>query len=235
MEKAKQQLQEFRGYIDEIDELLAKLLVVRTQVVKNVADLKSKHWPGTCHIRPAREGQMHEKMVARFTDTEVPPRMALAIWRQLIGGSTHLESPLNITYLRSYPQHRFLAREYFGVQIGARDAAGMTEALADIRGGESNILVLPHPESHSWWTDSMNLLAAGLRIFAYIPVETGILPADTTPAVALAAVKPEDSGKDVSYFVNATTGALEIVDKFVSEREGAIFLGAHPKPISLPE
>ncbi len=233
MDKNEEKLKEFRSYIDEVDELLAKLLIVRTQVVEQVGALKAKSSPGKCHIRPAREGQMHRKLAERFKDTEVPPRMALAIWRQLIGGSTHLESPLNVSYLRAYPEHRYLAREYFGTQIGSRDAAGLTEALADLRAGESNLLILPHPESHSWWMESTVLHAMGLRIFAYIPVETHLLPKEATAAVALAPVKLEDSGDDISYFINQNTGGLEIVDGFVAEKPNHIFLGAHPKPLNL--
>ena len=232
MDNPDEQLSAHRARIDQVDELLSQLLIARSQVISDVAKLKAKHWPNSCHIRPAREGQMHRDVVQRFRGTEFSPRTGLAMWRQLIGGSTHMESPLNVTYLNPYPEHRFMAREYFGVQIGARHAPTFTDALEDIRNGSSNILILPHPESHAWWRDYSSFHSTGLRVFASLPVETGILPKDCTPAIAMATVNPEDSGDDISYFVTQD-GGLEIVDRFVTERSGATFIGAHAHPITL--
>lgn len=232
MEKPEDKLQYYRNQIDEVDELLARLLVGRMEVIRRVGQLKKENWPNACHIRPAREGQMHHKIADRFKGTGFPPQLGVALWRLLIGGSTHLESPLNVSYLRAYPEHRFFAREYFGVQSGARAVGTLSEALGDLRAGLSNIVVLPSPESNSWWMDSNLLLAMNLRIFAALPVDFGTLPADCTPAIALSTVTPEDSGDDISYFINAD-GGLEIVTGFVTERTGATFLGAHPAPLTL--
>ena len=230
MDAPEQKLQGFRARIDALDESIAQLLIERVGVIREVAALKAAHWPKACHIRPAREGQMHRAMAQRFSGTGFPARMALAIWRQLIGGSTHLESPLNVTYLDAYPEHRFLAREYFGVQIGATHAATITDALATLASGKSNILILP--ANTDWARDAATLHAAGLRIFAALPVEAENLPTDCTAALALAALTPENSGDDISYFLNGD-GTLKTVDGFITTRGDATFLGAHPRPISL--
>lgn len=228
-----EQLLKLRGYIDQADELIAQLLIARCEIVSQVAALKAAYWPNKCHIRSGREGRQHRWVEGRFKDTAATPRMALAIWRQLIGGSTNIESPLGITYLGSYPEHRFLAREYFGVEINATRAATLIDAVDTLHRKQSNIMILPHPESASWWQDIGTYAASGLRIFAALPVDSGMLPADCTPAVALAAITPEDSGDDLSYFVSLSGGGLQIVDGFTTQREAAVFIGAHPRPIRL--
>ena len=241
MESPADKLQQFRDRIDAVDEQLARLLVARIGIIREVAVLKAVHWPSTaCHIRPGREGQMHQALAKRFTGTGFSPLMALAMWRQLIGGSTHVESPLKVTYLDAYPEHRFLARESFGEQGGARQAATLTEALATLAAKQSNILVLPDPRAAEWWRDAALLREAGLSIFATLPVAEGNLPEGCMGAVALAALAPEDSGDDVSYFVSSTGdvgGAqwLEIIDGFHTTHEGAAFLGAHPRAVRLSE
>jgi len=234
MDSPEQQLLQFRAKIDAVDAQLARLLVERIGVIREVAALKAAYWPNACHIRPGREGEMHRAIAARFADTGFSPLMALAIWRQLIGGSTHVESPLHVTYLAAYPEHRFLAREYFGVQVGATSAATLAEAVAHIKTGQSNILILPTPTQHDWWRDHALLAEHGLHIFAALPLVENNCPSDCTPAVALAAVTPENSGDDISYFLR-TDGTLAILNGFHTTHENAVFLGAHPRPITLAQ
>ncbi len=231
MTDAQQKLTAHRARIDAIDEAIAKLLIERIGVICDVAALKAQHWPGQCHIRPGREGRMHQTLAARFAGTGFPPLAALAIWRQLIGASTHLESPLNISYLASHPQHLWLGREYFGVQIGHHASATLADALANIKAGRSNLLILPAPRDGDWWADAKAVHDAGLAIFAWLPVAEHNMPGHAPAAVALAAVAPEDSGNDISYFLE--DGKCVIVDGFHTARKGATFLGAHPRPISI--
>jgi chorismate mutase len=234
MDSPEQQLEQFRARIDALDEHLARLFIERIGIIREVAALKATHWPRACHIRPGREGRMHAAIAKRFQGTGFSPRMGVAIWRQLIGGSTQVESPLRVSYLAQYPEHHFLAREYFGVQVGAQKAASLVEALAALKENRSNILVLPSPEKSDWWRDIKTLQGAGLFIFATLPVIAGNAPEGTTEAVALAAVTPEDSGDDISYFLTAE-GALRVLDGFHITLEGAAFLGAHPRAISCNE
>ena len=83
----------------------------------------------------------------------------------------------------------------------------------------------------NWWKNAALLQKAGLYIFAALPVASNNLPQGTAPVVALAAVAPEDSGDDISYFLRGDK--LETVDGFTNTREHAVFLGAHPRPIKL--
>lgn len=230
MEKTpEEQLAILRARIDAKDEELAQLFISRIGIIREVAKLKGEHWPNNCHIRPGREGQMHHAIARRFTGSDFPPLAALAIWRQLIGASTHIESPLNVVTLVAHPEHAWLAREYFGLQIGAQLAPTLVDALAHLRNGPSNILILPAPsETNDWWKGAEGIRAADLAIFAMLPVVSDNLPQGSQPAVALAKLDPEDSGDDISYHVHEKE--LIVRPGFHPDEPG-IFLGAHPRAI----
>ncbi len=249
MDSPEQKLQGFRDRIDALDEQLAQLFIERIGIIREVAQLKAEHWPKACHIRPGREGEMHRAIANRFAGTGFPPLMALAIWRQMIGGSTHVESPLNVVHLRTHPEQQFLAREYFGIQVGSHAANSLTDALERIRAGHANILLLPTPDPDTpiqdsaaggWWRQADQLRESGLFLFATLPVAAENVPQGYAPAVALAAITPEDSGDDVSYFFHPSSGKstparLEIVEGFHTTRKNAIFLGAHPRAVHFSE
>ena len=201
-----QQLAALRGRIDAMDEAIAKLLVERTGIIRAVAALKGEHWPNSCHIRPAREGQMHEAVAKRFAGTDVAPAAALAIWRQLIGSSTTLESPLIATGLAHQAHHGWLVREYFGVNAGFLPEASIADMLDNITRKQANIAILPVPgaDDGDWWVDASLFTTHGLSIFASLPVTTDPLPGDAPRALALATVAPEPSGNDVSYVALTT-------------------------------
>lgn len=230
MENPEEKLVALRTRIDEIDVKLADLFNTRIGIIREVAALKAEHWPKSCHIRPGREGKMHQALASRFSAAPFPPLAALAIWRQLIGASTHVESPLNVVSLNAHPDHAWLAREYFGVQVGISRVPSLVDAFAQFRAGTSNILLLPTPTLSDWWRAAESMRAAGLFIFASLPVVGANLPEGTMPAVALAAVAPEDSGDDVSYHVQS--GELITRAGFHPNEDG-IFLGAHPRAIQL--
>jgi chorismate mutase len=231
MSTPEQALADFRARIDAIDEQLAKLFIERIGIVHEVGNLKRAHWPNSCHIRPAREGQMHRWAEERFASTGFPPLAALTMWRQLIGASTHVESPLSVSYNVDFPEHLWLAREYFGLQIGLHAAATLDESIAQMQDGKSNILLLPADVTAPCWPLAKTLVDAGLMIFAAIPAATQTLPTGMMPALALAPVTPEPSGNDMSYFLR--NGKVEIVDGFVPSHDDSLFLGAHPRAITL--
>ncbi len=199
-----------RQRIDAIDEQITQLLLDRTGIIREVGELKAVHWPGSCHIRPAREGQMHEAITARFTGTDIPPIAALAIWRQMIGAATTLESPLSVVSLVHQPHHAWLAREYFGAGVGNHTEQSLVEMLDTVAQGTANIVLLP--ASGDWWRDAGLFAHHGLSIFATLPVSTLPLPQGATPALALAAVQPEPSGNDISYLALTTNAPIDAAE-----------------------
>lgn len=223
-----------RAQIDAIDAQLATLLIERIGVIQQVAALKAAHWPRQCHIRPGREGQMHQAIAQRFAQSPFPVTMALAIWRQLIGGSTDIESRLKVCYAANRPEQAWLAREYFGVNVGLAAYETGAQALAQLARGESTILLMPADLTAPDWAHAPALQAAGLRVFAALPVMDAPLPAGAQPALALAALSPEDSGDDCSLFLHPD-GRITPHHGFATELAGALYLGSYPHRITLTQ
>jgi chorismate mutase len=214
-------LERLRGQIDSIDDQLADLLRQRINVVQEVAALKAEHWPGDCHIRPGREGQMHRRIAEKFKGSAFTPRAALALWRQLIGASTHLESPLLIGV--ASPEHAALAREYFGASAGIAMHRSLPELMGALESQQCNIILAAK--------EQLPQVAAGASdvfVFAQLP-----LIADAhANAYAIGRVTPEASGKDISFYV--ADGALHVLEGFITPEQttlkNARWLGAHPCP-----
>lgn len=227
MTTPEQQLATFRARIDAIDDTLAKLMLERIEIVAEVGKLKNANWPRECHIRPGREARMHRWVVERFRGTKFSTRAAFLIWRQLIGASTTIESPLKIAVLRE--EHRPRARNYFGANAYIELFKSPSEIAAAIQNKTVNLVLVPAALEPGWW----NALPEDFRIFAQLPILARDMQ-NLPTLYALAAIDPEPSGDDVSFYV--VDGELKILDGFVlpeqSNLPGARFLGAAAKPIS---
>ncbi len=226
MENPEQKLAAFRARIDAIDDTMTQLLMERTLIVEQVGVLKNANWPRDCHIRPGREAKMHRYIIERFRGSNFSTRAALLIWRQIIGASTALESPLKIAVLSA--DHRPRARNYFGANALVTLCASLADVAAKLADKTSTIALLPAAMDAGWW----DALPEPYRIFTQLP----ILAEDekNLPILyALAAIDPEPSGDDVSFYV--VDGALKTLDGFVppdaANLPGARWFGASAKPI----
>ncbi|MFZ4124704.1 MAG: chorismate mutase [Rickettsiales bacterium] len=206
------QLKTLRNRIDALDDQLITLIKERTGIIHEVAALKREHTPNDCHIRPAREGQMHKRIYEAFKGSDFNVHAAVIIWRHLISASTHLESPLKVT--SSAPRH--LGHEYFGHYVEHRDAVDSEEALRHVSGKTANIAIIP--------TEDAALLEKHptLKIFAALPVI-----GSKVEGLAVAALAPEPSGDDVSYFIDSDRHIVAEAG-FITERAESIWLGTHP-------
>jgi hypothetical protein len=93
-------------------------------------------------------------------------------------------------------------------------------ALAAIQAKRYSILIAPR-EGLAVVAEQ----APHIKIFAALPL------VGETEAFALAAIDPEPSGHDISYFLER--GQVTSTHGFVTEQFGAQWLGAHPAPLSL--
>ena len=227
MTTPEQKLAECRARIDAIDQSLSALLLERIEIVAEVGTLKNAHWPRDCHIRPGREAKMHRTVIERFRGSKFSTRAALLIWRQIIGASTALESPLKIAVLRE--EHRPRARNYFGANAQITFCASLAEISAALKNKTSTLALIPASLEAGWW----DAIPEDFRIFAQLPVLARDMQ-NLPTLYALAALDPEPSGDDVSFYV--VDGKIKTLDGFVPPEKanitGARWLGACAKPIS---
>ncbi len=205
-------LEQHRARIDALDTQLIALFQERIGVVQQVAALKAAHWPGKCHIRSGREGRMHQRIYKAFKDSPFPAAAALAIWRQIIGASTHVESPLVIAATNA--EQAAQAREYFGVTAQVKLFSNLAEALAD---KQRTILLVATSD-----LPVVRAIAPKMKIFGALPLQQA-----EPSALALAELTPEESGDDVSYYLR--DGRIETKPGFAPNDQ---WLGAHPRPIT---
>lgn len=193
-----EQLAALRASIDAIDDELIALFKKRIGIIHHVADLKSTHTPAACHIRPGREGEMHTRIYNAFKDSDFPPAAALVIWRQIIGASTHLESPITVAYAGEEAL-RWHAREYFGRNVSFVKTDSVEDALKAVENKHATIALLPAPSDENLADWARMEHHPALKAFAALPV---LLDANDMPAgIAVAAVAPEPTGNDITLLL----------------------------------
>lgn len=237
-------LTELRAEIDRLDTQLATLLADRMGIIHKVAALKAAHTPGTCHIRPGREGMMHRRITERFAGSDFPAPAALGVWRQIIGASTHLESPIRIA--AASQALLWQGRDYFSRMAVPCPTESAETALEAVKQQTATIALLPPPtpETLSFWA-SWRAQHPELYVFAALPVV--LAPGESPAAYAVAAVRPEASGDDVSLFALAASaplpqGAVVLASNaaqriiqcagFITELAQAHYLGTLPRPLT---
>lgn len=200
-------LASFRTRIDEIDNEIIGLLIRRIAVVKQVGELKSSTTTIPCPIRSGREAEMVRSIVERFRPTDFPAAAAAAIWRIIIGASTSVEAKLNLSVFADEKENSlyWLAREYFGASLSIVKQPHINRVIGDVMDGKVAVGIVPFPRSSdtsNWWTSLMQHGDNMPKIFAHIPFVYTDIPGKAVPsALAVARLKPEPSGDDMSLVV----------------------------------
>lgn len=225
MTEQKCELSGLRQEIDAIDEQIIRLLINRTAVVAKVGEYKHKNGHTGCPIRPGREATMLRRITEKFAGSDFPPAAAAAIWRMIIGASTSVESPLSISAYAADKNNDlyWLAREYFGPFTPASKQPQVKRVIGDVTDGKAAIGILPPLSSSDetlWWA---SLLAADApKIFAHIPfVYTDAPGRDAPAALAIAKLKPEATGNDISILVieaDANTSQSKLQTALIAEK-----------------
>lgn len=202
------ELANLRRQIDEIDETIIEQLVKRTQIVKQVGELKHKTTSSQCPIRSGREAEMLRRIVEKFSKSDFPAQAAASIWRIIIGASTNVESKLNISVFYDNNESRlyWLAREYFGSVVSLSKQPQGKRIIGDIIDGKSSIGVVPFPngsDSSDWWIALIQQQGNNTpKVFARIPfVYDDNSEKDIPPTLAIARLTPEPSGDDMTLIV----------------------------------
>ncbi len=204
-DKYKSSLEAFRAQIDAFDEQIISLLHQRSQVVANVGKLKAEYNQQGSYIRPARESIMLKDLIVK-SDGLFPREGIASIWRTIIGASTAMESPLNLTiFAKEKGYLYYLAREYFGTflpyrMVGA--ASGLHQAMKD---DPHTIGIVPCKASDAWWQG----LLPECNVFACLPV----VMEEFVEALAIGQVEVLPTGDDITLIavtdLNETGDALK--------------------------
>lgn len=219
------ELEQYRGRIDALDDQIIGLLKDRLGVVRQVAEYKRRHHPGQFPIRAGREAKMLRRIAEIFKGSDFAPAAAAQLWRIIIGTSTALEGSLAVSVYAPEKERDlyWLAREYFGPAATISRQPHIKRVIGDVMDGKASIGVIPplnSQESSSWWGNLLQSGADAPKIFAHLPfVYCGDDPKHFPSGLAFSRVAPEESGDDISLY------ALDIAHE-ISQHKLQTALGA---------
>lgn len=199
------ELAPYRQKIDALDDQIIALLIERIGIVTSVGALKRQAAPGRCPVRAGREAEMVRRIMGKFEGSPFPPAAAAAMWRVLIGASTCIEHPLSLSvYIPEGNETLYwLAREYFGPTLPAVRQPHVKRVLGDVMDGKASIGIVPMPPAEGdWWSSLMPESVGTPKIFACLPFIGDGHPT----ALAIACIRPEPTGDDISFLAFDTDG-----------------------------
>ncbi len=134
-------LSELRDEIDRIDAQLVELLKERSACVHEVGQLKKAD--NAPVFVPERESALIAKLL-KLNDGVLPEKSLLAIWRQIVSCSFHLEGGMKVGYLGpegTWSHQAALNR--FGESITLRPYPSFAHVFAAVERGEIDYGVIP--------------------------------------------------------------------------------------------
>ncbi len=195
-------LSELRLRIDAIDAELLRLVDERSALARDIAAAKAREGGDVsgCLLRPDREAMLLRKLTGK-------PRAAasdaavVAIWRELISESLRIQGEgqggLHLDFWAGDASSQLVkwSRERFGAAPAEAGLAEPVQVIAAARDPRHIGILSLDPRAGAWWA---RLLAEPqVRIICALPERTPERP----KGFAIAALKPEPTGDDVSYWV----------------------------------
>jgi chorismate mutase/prephenate dehydratase len=174
------------------------LLMQRAEVVEKVGALK-----GRVALRAGREADIIRRLLARHQGP-LPPRAIVRIWRELLAGTTAMQSNFTITVCDPDPACGYtqLAREHFGALTPLRVHRTPSQAMAEISSGQVSVAVLPMPAedespSTAWWTALLHRDAPRIHIIGRLPFWAPRTEgAPRVQALLASSIQPDPSSAD---------------------------------------
>ena len=194
-------LDDLRREIDRVDRAILDLLIRRTEVVRQVAEVKGDRQDGRLAVRPAREAAILRTLVDENAD-RFPPAALVRMWRELIAVLTQIQTPLSVAVYapREGAPTWDLARDHFGSSTPSQRVDSASQAIRAAGNGIDTLAVLPLPgDEDRWWPTLMSDNYDRLRVFARLPfVRPLVREGDDREAIAIGRVELEPSGDDQS-------------------------------------
>jgi chorismate mutase / prephenate dehydratase len=192
-------LDALRRELDDIDDALLELLSKRTSVTRQVKSFKqvTAKVLGS-PLRPAREAQIHRRILQAAKDKDVDLALALRMWRAVLTQSSLAQAPITLHVskrLSSTLGNRFKLRDHFpGMEVEEwKDEA---QALMQVNGSPGDLCAV---ETESPWIDACVAGKGGsAQVIAALPV----IKAENVPQMLLFGNAPsEATGHDETLII----------------------------------
>ena len=161
-----------RAELDRIDDAMHDLLMQRASVVEGVAALGAR---GKVALRPGREADIIRRLLRRHQGA-LPRRVLPRMWRELLAGTTGMQSSYVVTVCETDPGNQFVqcAREHFGALSVLRVHPTPAQAIGEVSKGNAIAAVLPMPAEDesptlAWWTALLHRDEPRIHVVARLP------------------------------------------------------------------
>ena len=154
-------LEALRNELDEIDDGLLGLLAKRFRVTAQVRSFKQATTKTLqSPLRPAREAEIHRRLVAKGKVLGLDPALVLRLWRAVLSQSSLAQTPMTLHVSKRLSQtmgHRLRLRDHFAA-MPVEEWRDEAQVLAQVGVNESDICVV---EAHSPWIEPFAAGQAG--------------------------------------------------------------------------
>ncbi|ESQ77185.1 chorismate mutase [Asticcacaulis sp. AC402] len=213
-------LTDLRAQIDALDAELLRLVDARAALGRAIGEAKAREGAGNDTVsllRPDREAILIRKLLAMPREA-ASDSVVVRIWRELISENLRIQGQargglhLNLSAREHSREVLVWARERFGFAPSFGYVDDATAAIAAAR-DICHISVLSlDPRGGAWWA---RLLAEkSVRIIAALPEISRTRP----HAVAVAAITPEPTGDDITFWVSDSAERENLIIDDLAER-----------------
>jgi chorismate mutase / prephenate dehydratase len=192
-------LDALRRELDDVDEALVVLLTKRqsiTQQVKSFKQVTAK--TVSSPLRPAREAQIHRRLMDLAQVHGLDPDFVLRLWRGILTASSLSQAVITLHVSKRLSQtfgHRLRLREHFPGMV-VEEWKDETQALMQVNASPGDICVL---ETDAPWIDACVAGKAGTaQVIGALPVLKG---ADVPQLLIFGNAPMEASGHDETLLI----------------------------------
>ena len=141
-----------RQDIDAIDTAIHDLIVKRGAIVEDIRKAKKRSGPA---LRPGREAMILRRLAAKH-DGAFPLPALVCLWREMMGGFTHMQQPFSGAVYAPEGRDRLLrlARDHYGSLTPLSAMPSASACVRAVAEGTVDVGVVPVPadgEDESWW------------------------------------------------------------------------------------
>jgi len=195
-------LADLRIQIDALDAELLRLIDARAALGQAIGAAKAKEAVAGSLLRPDREAMLIRKLL-NMPREAASAGVVVRIWRELISENLRIQGEdgqgglhLDLSSADHSQEVLVWARERFGFAPSFSHLNGPADVIAAARDPRHIGVLSLDPRGGAWWA---RLLAEPqVRIIAALPE----LSAGRPHAVAIAALAPEPTGDDITFFVS---------------------------------
>jgi chorismate mutase len=175
MSSPDQPLDLLRKEIDSIDTAIHDLIVRRGTIVEDIRKIKKQAGPA---LRPGREAAILRRLAAEHRGPFPLPAL-ICLWREMMGGFTHMQEPVSAAVLANPEMCDRLvriARNQYGSMTDLTVHPSASACVRAVVEGSAELAVLPLPsdgEPDAWWRLLMNGDDKTPRVVTRLPFVAG--------------------------------------------------------------